>query len=266
MPTPKQMEKLADKRPAVGAPAAAPDAPLPAEYWESVLKDPRAGATCAAAPPRRLLRNSPTCAARLMPPLRPDRGNPNRDAVLYGGNAVWKDVAQRLLRQYLPERPDATKKTDAGRLRVAPATPVCMRYDIGCPDGAEIPPHAFLRRRSQGSEKGTRQGSGDDQHLAAQSSRSAPRGGPDQAGRQAPLRKSGTSGCGPTANRSIRRPSIEQAVNGGYSWSRSNARVASRPATSTRCEHPPRPPSCMTSRAACAAANALWRASVHPQL
>ncbi|WP_246738106.1 hypothetical protein [Bradyrhizobium sp. CCBAU 051011] len=40
------MEKLAAeavRRP--GPSAAAPDAPLPAEYWESVLKDPRAGAT-----------------------------------------------------------------------------------------------------------------------------------------------------------------------------------------------------------------------------
>jgi DNA end-binding protein Ku len=43
MPTPKQMEKLAAeavRRP--GPSAAAPDAPLPVEYWESVLKDPRA--------------------------------------------------------------------------------------------------------------------------------------------------------------------------------------------------------------------------------
>jgi hypothetical protein len=46
MPTPKQMEKLAAeaaRRP--GPSAAAPDASLPAEYWESVLKDPRADAT-----------------------------------------------------------------------------------------------------------------------------------------------------------------------------------------------------------------------------
>jgi len=46
MPTPKQMEKLAAEAANRRAPpAAAPDAPLPAEYWESVLKDPRAGAT-----------------------------------------------------------------------------------------------------------------------------------------------------------------------------------------------------------------------------
>jgi len=46
MPTPKQMEKLAAeavRRPSPSA--AAPDAPLPAGYWESVLKDPRAGTT-----------------------------------------------------------------------------------------------------------------------------------------------------------------------------------------------------------------------------
>ena len=44
MPSPKQMDKMAAeaaRRPAVPA-AAAPDAPLSAEYWEAVLKDPRA--------------------------------------------------------------------------------------------------------------------------------------------------------------------------------------------------------------------------------
>jgi len=43
MPTPKQMEKLASEVVRkVASPTAAPDAPLPAEYWDSVLKDPRA--------------------------------------------------------------------------------------------------------------------------------------------------------------------------------------------------------------------------------
>src|SRR5712664_4623097 len=41
IPNPKQMEKLAAE--AARRPAA-PDARLPAEYWESVLNDPRAGA------------------------------------------------------------------------------------------------------------------------------------------------------------------------------------------------------------------------------
>ena len=55
MPTPKQMEKLTAEAARRRGPAAtAPDAPLPAEYWESVLKDPRAGATGAQMRERRL--------------------------------------------------------------------------------------------------------------------------------------------------------------------------------------------------------------------
>src|SRR4029077_10849699 len=99
MPTPKQMEKLAAeaaRRP--GPSAAAPYAPLPAEYWESVLKDPRAGATGAQIRQRRLseiqrhvLRISCRRCERTVEIQ-------TADAVrLYGGNAVWKDVAQRLL-------------------------------------------------------------------------------------------------------------------------------------------------------------------------
>jgi hypothetical protein len=99
MPTPKQMEKLAAeaaRRP--GRSAAAPDAPLPAEYWESVLKDPRADATGAQLRQRRLaeiqrhvLRISCRRCERTVQIQ-------TADAVrLYGGNAVWKDVAQRLL-------------------------------------------------------------------------------------------------------------------------------------------------------------------------
>ena len=99
MPTPKQMEKLAAeaaRKPAL--PATDPDAPLPAEYWESVLKDPRAGATGAEMRRRRLseiqrhvLRISCRRCERTVEIQ-------TADAVrLYGGNAVWKDVAQRLL-------------------------------------------------------------------------------------------------------------------------------------------------------------------------
>ncbi|MCP1750958.1 hypothetical protein [Bradyrhizobium elkanii] len=98
-PTPKQMEKLAAEavhRPA--PPAAAPDAPLPAEYWESVLKDPRADTTDAQIRQRRLsdirrhvLRVSCRRCERIVEIQ-------TADAVrLYGRNAIWKDVAQRLL-------------------------------------------------------------------------------------------------------------------------------------------------------------------------
>ena len=99
MPTPKQMEKLATeaaRRPS--RPTAAPDAPLPDEYWESVLKDHRAGTTEAQMRQRRLseiqrhvLRVSCRRCERTVEIQ-------TADAVrLYGANAVWKDVAQRLL-------------------------------------------------------------------------------------------------------------------------------------------------------------------------
>jgi len=99
MPTPKQMEKLAAaaaSRP--GHSAAAPDASLPVEYWESVLKDTRASATGDQIRLRRLseiqrhvLRISCRRCERTVEIQ-------TADAVrLYGGNAVWKDVAQRLL-------------------------------------------------------------------------------------------------------------------------------------------------------------------------
>ncbi|MBH5391762.1 hypothetical protein [Bradyrhizobium diversitatis] len=99
MPTPKQMEKLAAeaaRRPS--ASTAAPEAQLSAEYWESVLKDPRAGTTEAQMRQRRLsevqrhaLRVSCRRCERTVEIQ-------TADAVrFYGANALWKDVAQRLL-------------------------------------------------------------------------------------------------------------------------------------------------------------------------
>ena len=99
VPTPKQMEKLAAEAiRGPEAPAEAPDAPLPAEYWDSVLKDLRAQADGAQMRQRRLseirrhvLRISCRRCERTVEIQ-------TADAVrLYGGNAVWKDVAQRLL-------------------------------------------------------------------------------------------------------------------------------------------------------------------------
>jgi hypothetical protein len=98
MPTPQQMEKLAAeaaRKPAV--PAAAPDAPLPAEYWDALLKDPRAGDGVRMRQrklseiQRHVLRVSCRRCERTVEIQ-------TADAVrLYGGKAVWKDVAQRLL-------------------------------------------------------------------------------------------------------------------------------------------------------------------------
>ena len=99
MPTPKQTEKLAAEAARRRDPSpAAPEAPLPAEYWESVLKDPRADATGAQMRRRRLseiqrhvMRVSCRRCERTVEIQ-------TADAVrLYGSNAVWKDVAQRLL-------------------------------------------------------------------------------------------------------------------------------------------------------------------------
>ena len=100
MPTLKQMEKLAAeaarRRPL--PPASAPDAPLPAEYWDSLLKDPRAGATGAQMRQRPLseiqrhvLRVSCRRCERTVEIQTVDAVR------LYGEEAIWKDVAQRLL-------------------------------------------------------------------------------------------------------------------------------------------------------------------------
>ena len=99
MPSPKQMEKLAAEAARRPHPStAAPNAPLPAEYWESVLKDPRADESGAQKRQQRLseiqrhvLRISCRRCERTVEIQ-------TADAVrLYGSNAVWKEVAQRLL-------------------------------------------------------------------------------------------------------------------------------------------------------------------------
>jgi hypothetical protein len=99
MPTPKQMEKLASARePAAKIDDPAPDGVLP-EYWEAVLRDPRA----AGKPwlpleqrrlseiPRELLRIDCSRCGRAVEIQR-------LDAVkLYGPHATWREVGQRLL-------------------------------------------------------------------------------------------------------------------------------------------------------------------------
>ena len=105
MPTPKNMEKLADEAARKSAPTAAPGEPLPAEYWEAVLKDPRASATGAQMRPRRLseiqrhvLRISCRRCERTVEIQTVDAVR------LYGAHAIWKDVAQRLLDNTCRER------------------------------------------------------------------------------------------------------------------------------------------------------------------
>jgi hypothetical protein len=98
MPTKKQMEKLAaqaERRTA--APVAALDAPLPDEYWDSLLTDPRAVDSVQMRQrklseiERHVLRVSCRRCERVVEIQTVDA------VCLYGGKAVWKDVAQRLL-------------------------------------------------------------------------------------------------------------------------------------------------------------------------
>ena len=72
---------------------------MPAEYWESVLKDPRAdadrrprcGSDVLSEIQRHVLRVSCRRCERTVEIQKADAVR------LYGGNAVWKDVGQRLL-------------------------------------------------------------------------------------------------------------------------------------------------------------------------
>jgi hypothetical protein len=104
MPTPKQMEKLAATvgREPRRTPGLGPGDTMPAEYWESVLSDPLAGAS--PVPPRpaiqaqrlseilqHILRVSCSRCARIVEIQKADAVR------LYGQAAVWKDVGQRLL-------------------------------------------------------------------------------------------------------------------------------------------------------------------------
>lgn len=100
MPSPKQMEKMAAeaaRRPAVPA-APPPDGPLPPEYWESVLKDPRGLSNDVSLRQRPLseiqhhvLRVSCRRCERIVEIKKADAVR------LYGAKAIWKDVGQRLL-------------------------------------------------------------------------------------------------------------------------------------------------------------------------
>lgn len=142
MPTPKQMEKLAAEADRRRAPSpAGPDASLPAEYWESVLKDPRASATVAQARQRRLseikshvLRVSCRRCERTMEIQ-------TADAVrLYGANAVWKDVAQRLLDNTCQQRTGRHEEDgcwpafDSGRVLHRREVDVARRLAARAPD------------------------------------------------------------------------------------------------------------------------------------
>ncbi len=102
MPTPKQMEKMAPgvRRIVHPKPGLAPDDDLPSEYWQALLDDPRAEARPASLSggtlrlsqiPRHVLRVGCRRCARVVEIQKLDA------ARLYGPDALWKDVGQRLL-------------------------------------------------------------------------------------------------------------------------------------------------------------------------
>lgn len=99
MPTPKQMEKLAAEASRKPAPSAgAPEEPLPPEYWQSVLQDPRAlssGLQTRQTPlseiERHVLRVSCRRCERIVEIQKADAVR------LYGPGVIWKKVGQRLL-------------------------------------------------------------------------------------------------------------------------------------------------------------------------
>lgn len=104
MPTPKQMQKMAADvgRSAPTSPGLPPDASLPPEYWRALLDDPRAGGTDHPSRPSlrpqrldqitgHLLRVGCRRCGRLVEIQKVDAVR------LYGPEAAWRTVSQRLL-------------------------------------------------------------------------------------------------------------------------------------------------------------------------
>jgi len=101
MPTPKQMEKMARLvgRKAPPVRGLAPDDDLPTEYWQALLADASADARRSGSPAalrlaeiiRHLLRVDCRRCGRTIEIQRVDAVR------LYGPDAVWKEVGQRLL-------------------------------------------------------------------------------------------------------------------------------------------------------------------------
>jgi hypothetical protein len=98
MPTPTQMEKLAAEAARKASTSASSAQTLPAEYWDSLLKDPRAGSASFQVRQRRLAEISRHVLRVSCRRCERTVEIQTVDAVrLYGGKAIWKDVAQRLL-------------------------------------------------------------------------------------------------------------------------------------------------------------------------
>ena len=112
------------------------------------------------------VRNSAPCAARLLPPLRPDRGNPDGRCGPLVRRQRESGRTSRSGCSTTPasSAPAAMKKTGAGRRSSShrPAGPALPEsWMSGWRRSITLRP---LRRRPQGSEQGARQGARDGQH------------------------------------------------------------------------------------------------------
>jgi len=111
MPTPKQMQKMAAAvgKTALASPGLAPDAALPPEYWRAILDDPPTDGTDSRLRasigtqrldqiPNHLLRVGCRRCGRTVEVQKVDAVR------LYGPEALWKAVGQRLLDNTCPNR------------------------------------------------------------------------------------------------------------------------------------------------------------------
>jgi hypothetical protein len=102
MPTRKQMEQMAAALERKASSGPAPDDELPSEYWQAILEDPCVQAKSSGSPvsrrsqrlsqiPQHVLRVSCRRCGRIVEIQKADADR------LYGREAIWRDVGQRLL-------------------------------------------------------------------------------------------------------------------------------------------------------------------------
>ncbi len=214
MPTPKQMEKLAADAARRPSPSTADsDASFPAEYWESVLKDPRAGTTEAQ---MRLRRVSEIQRHVLRVSCRrcegPWKSRPPMPSACMAPTQFGRTSRSGCSTTPASSGPAGMKKTGAGqrlrcRSRSGFADPISLRLDVRMAPKYHPTPLSGGDRKALAKELGKARAMAN--ILAAQSAEMRAKG---EAMIQQPIgcfAKAGTSGCGATANRSIRhQPSI----------------------------------------------------------
>ncbi|MGY2849156.1 hypothetical protein ACVIWU_000962 [Bradyrhizobium sp. USDA 4509] len=223
MPTPKQMEKLtaeADRRRA--PPAAGPDAPLPAEYWESVLKDPRAGATVAQAGSDAFRKSRPTCCASPAAGASgPWKSRPPMPSACMAPTLSGGTSRSGCSTTPASSAPAGMKKTGAGprsrhRSRSGFADPISLRLDV------RMAPKYYPTPLSGGDRKALTKELG---KARAMASILATQSAEMRAKGEAMIQQADRLLCESWNERMWSdgepidpSPTIDQAVNGGFPW------------------------------------------------